>query len=78
VLGGEAAQASSMIRGGALAHGDPLRETWTEVALGPGYGACFVATRAEEGLWRFAISYDRGTVVECAVVLMARMPSLER
>ena len=50
--------------------------TWTEVALGPGYGACFVARREDDGSWRFATSYDHETVVECAVVLMARMPSL--
>ena len=55
---------------------DPLRGTWTEVALGPGYGACFVARRDDDGDWRFATSYDHETVVECAVVLMARMPSL--
>jgi hypothetical protein len=46
------------------------------VALGPGYGACFVARRDDEASWRFATSYDHETVVECAVVLMARMPSL--
>ena len=49
---------------------------WTEVALGPGYGACFVARRRTTARWRFATSYDHETVVECAVVLMARMPSL--
>jgi EAL domain-containing protein (putative c-di-GMP-specific phosphodiesterase class I) len=76
VLGGGAAATSAAIRGGPLGPGDPLRGTWTEVALGPGYGACFVATPHENGMWRFATSYDRGTVVECAVVLMARMPSL--
>jgi len=53
-----------------------LEDTWTEVALGPGYGACFVASRGENDSWRFATSYDRATVVECAVVLMARMPPL--
>jgi len=77
VLGGGAAEVSPAIRGGPLAPGDALRDTWTEVALGPGYGACFVASRAGNGTWRFATSYDRSTVVECAVVLMARMPSLE-
>jgi hypothetical protein len=47
------------------------------VALGPGYGACFVARPDDDGdAWRFATSYDHETVVECAVVLMARMPSL--
>jgi hypothetical protein len=44
--------------------------------LGPGYGACFVARVEEDGQWSFATSYDRETVVECAVVLMARMPPL--
>jgi len=76
VLGGGAADAPGAIRGGPLAPADPLRGSWTEVALGPGYGACFVARRDEEGTWRFATSYDRETVVECAMVLMARMPSL--
>jgi hypothetical protein len=76
VLGGGAAAAAGAIRGGPLAADDPLRGTWTEVALGPGYGACFVAQPQDDGSWRFATSYDRETVVECAVVLMARMPSL--
>ena len=76
VLGGGAADHADAIRGGTLPAGDPLRGTWTEVALGPGYGACFVARRADDGSWRFATSYDHETVVECAVVLMARMPSL--
>jgi EAL domain-containing protein (putative c-di-GMP-specific phosphodiesterase class I) len=77
VLGGGAAATHPTLRGGPLAEGDPLRGTWTEVALGPGYGACFVAKQDEDGSWRFATSYDRETVVECAVVLMARMPSLQ-
>ncbi len=76
VLGGGAAERADGIRGGALPADDPLRGTWTEVALGPGYGACFVARRDDDGTWRFATSYDHETVVECAVVLMARMPSL--
>ena len=76
VLGGGAAEHAESIRGGALPADDPLRGTWTEVALGPGYGACFVARRDDDGSWRFATSYDHETVVECAVVLMARMPSL--
>jgi EAL domain-containing protein (putative c-di-GMP-specific phosphodiesterase class I) len=74
VLGGGAAVAKG-VRGGPLDPSDPLRGTWTEVALGPGYGACFVA-REEDGEWLFATSFDRDTVVECAVLLMARMPSL--
>ena len=77
VLGGAAAGPAGPSRGGGRPADDPLRGTWTEVALGPGYGACFVARRdGDRGSWRFAISYDHETVVECAVVLMARMPSL--
>jgi hypothetical protein len=50
-----------------------MEDTWTEVALGPGFGACFVARREGEQ-WRFATSYDRELVVECALLLMARLP----
>jgi hypothetical protein len=75
VLGG-ASERPEGVRGGPLPEDDPLRGTWTEVALGPGYGACFVARPDADGTWRFATSYDHETVVECAVVLMARMPSL--
>ena len=50
-----------------------LDGTWTEVALGPGYGACFVGARDGDG-WLFATSYDRELVVECALLLMARLP----
>jgi EAL domain-containing protein (putative c-di-GMP-specific phosphodiesterase class I) len=75
VLGGDAAEQGNGIRGGPLRADDLLAGTWTEVVLGPGYGACFVA-REDDGGWLFATSYDRETVVECAVVLMARMPSL--
>jgi hypothetical protein len=50
-----------------------LEDTWTEVALGPGYGACFVA-RPIDGEWCFATSYDRELVVECSLLLMARLP----
>jgi EAL domain-containing protein (putative c-di-GMP-specific phosphodiesterase class I) len=50
-----------------------LERTWTEVVLGPGYGACFVAREHDDG-WRFATSYDSELIVECALLLMARMP----
>jgi EAL domain-containing protein (putative c-di-GMP-specific phosphodiesterase class I) len=50
-----------------------LDGTWTEVALGPGYGACFVANRDGDE-WKFSTSYDRELVVECALLLMARLP----
>ncbi len=76
LLGGGPGDVAPPIRSGALPHDDPLRGTWTEVALGPGYGACFVARLEDDGEWRFATSYDYETVVECAVVLMARMPPL--
>jgi len=76
VLGGGAAAAAGAIRGGPISASDLLRGTWTEVVLGPGFGACFVARQEEDGSWDFATSYDHETVVECAVVLMARMPSL--
>jgi EAL domain-containing protein (putative c-di-GMP-specific phosphodiesterase class I) len=77
VLGsGAETEAATGVRGGPLDPSDPLRDTWTEVALGPGYGACFVARRDDDGDWLFATSFDRETVVECAVLLMARMPSL--
>jgi hypothetical protein len=52
-----------------------LEGTWTEVVLGPGYGACFVARRDGDE-WLFATSYDREMVVECALLLMARLPQL--
>jgi len=54
-----------------------LEDTWTEVALGPGYAACFVARR-DGGEWCFATSYDRELVVECALLLMARLPQPRR
>ena len=54
-----------------------LEDTWTEVALGPGYGACFVARRDGDD-WLFATSYDRELVVECALLLMARLPQPPR
>jgi EAL domain-containing protein (putative c-di-GMP-specific phosphodiesterase class I) len=50
-----------------------LEDTWTEVALGPGFGACFVAKQDGDN-WCFATSYDRELVVECALLLMARLP----
>jgi EAL domain-containing protein (putative c-di-GMP-specific phosphodiesterase class I) len=50
-----------------------LEDTWTEVALGPGFGVCFVARRDGDD-WLFATSYDRELVVECALLLMARLP----
>jgi EAL domain-containing protein (putative c-di-GMP-specific phosphodiesterase class I) len=50
-----------------------LEDTWTEVALGPGFGACLVARRDGDE-WLYSTSYDRELVVECAPLLMARLP----
>jgi EAL domain-containing protein (putative c-di-GMP-specific phosphodiesterase class I) len=64
------------VRSGALAPDDPLRGTGTLVVLAPGFAACFVVRETPEHEWEFAITYDRATVVECALPLMARMEPL--
>ncbi len=65
------------IRSGTLAPDDPLRGTGTLVALAPGFSACFVVRDSGDGrTWEFATTYDRDTVVECALPLMARMEPL--
>jgi hypothetical protein len=63
------------VRSGALAPTDPLRGTGTVVTLAPDFAACYVAREVGEG-WEWAISYDRETVVECALQLIARMEPL--
>jgi hypothetical protein len=65
------------VRGGALAPDDSLRDTGTLVALAPDFAACFVVRRTGLDEWSFAITYDRETVIECALPLMARMEPLE-
>jgi EAL domain-containing protein (putative c-di-GMP-specific phosphodiesterase class I) len=65
------------VRGGRLAPDDPLRGTGTLVALAPDFAACFVVREADGGEWEFAVTYDRDTVVECALPLMARMEPLD-
>ena len=62
----------SGVRGGRA--DDPL--TGTLVALAPEFAACFVSRRTGEDEWEFATTYDRDTVVECALPLMARMEPL--
>jgi EAL domain-containing protein (putative c-di-GMP-specific phosphodiesterase class I) len=64
------------VRSGTLAVDDPLRGTGTLVALAPGFAACFVMREVGDDVWSFAITYDRATVVECALPLMARMEPL--
>ena len=71
VLG--AAPAHAAVRGGELAPGDPLRDSWTVTVLAPGHAACFVAREVEPDVFEFATSYDRELVVECALALMARL-----
>jgi EAL domain-containing protein (putative c-di-GMP-specific phosphodiesterase class I) len=78
VLGGGAGiDSDTAIRGGPLAPEDRLRGTWTVVALGPYLNAAFVARADGDGTYRFAVSYDRETVTECALMLMARMEPLQ-
>jgi hypothetical protein len=64
------------VRTGPLAAGDPLRGTWTVIALGPGLAACFVASESEDGTFQLATSYDRDLVVESALLIMARLRPL--
>ena len=65
------------VRGGTLAPDDPLRGTGTLVALAPDFAACLVARQTGPDEWSFATTYDRDTVVECALSLIARMEPLE-
>jgi EAL domain-containing protein (putative c-di-GMP-specific phosphodiesterase class I) len=65
------------VRTGALADDDVLRGTATLIALGPDFSACFVAAQTGPDEWAFATTYDRDTVVECALPLMARMQPLK-
>jgi hypothetical protein len=76
VLGAGRSFAGTGVRGGTLAPDDPLRGTATLVALAPDFAACFVARETGEDEWEFATTYDRDTVVECALALMARMEPL--
>ena len=65
------------VRGGTLAADDPLRGSGTLVALAPEFAACYVVRQLDgDDEWEFAITYDRDTVVECALPLMARMEPL--
>jgi EAL domain-containing protein (putative c-di-GMP-specific phosphodiesterase class I) len=64
------------VRSGTLAADDPLRGVGTLVALAPGFAVCVVARPVSGDEWEFAVTYDRDTVVECALPLMARMEPL--
>ena len=65
------------MRRGTLAPDDPLRGTGTLVVLAPDFAACFVTRETGEDEWSYAVTYDRDTVVGCALPLMARMEPLE-
>jgi EAL domain-containing protein (putative c-di-GMP-specific phosphodiesterase class I) len=75
-LGAPAELADAGIRTGPLAPDDPLRGSWTVVALGPGLAACFVAREAGDAAYELATSYDRDLVVESALLIMARLRPL--
>jgi EAL domain-containing protein (putative c-di-GMP-specific phosphodiesterase class I) len=68
--------AGTGVRGGTLAPDDPLRGTATLVTLAPGFAACLVMRPTDTEEWEFAVTYDRDTVVECALPLMARTEPL--
>ena len=77
VLNAGATFDGSKVRGGTLAADDPLRGSGTLVALAPEFAACYVVRQLDgDDEWEFAITYDRDTVVECALPLMARMEPL--
>jgi EAL domain-containing protein (putative c-di-GMP-specific phosphodiesterase class I) len=76
VLNAGATFEGTRVRGGALAPDDPLRGSGTLVALAPDFAACYVVRQTGEDEWAFAVTYDRDTVVECALPLMARMEPL--
>jgi EAL domain-containing protein (putative c-di-GMP-specific phosphodiesterase class I) len=75
ILNAGDAFAGTGVRSGRLAPDDPLRGTATLVALAPDFAACYV-TREDGDAWEWAVSYDRETVVECALQLIARMEPL--
>ncbi len=73
VLNAGRAYEGTGVRGGKLAPDDPLQGTGTLVVLSPDFAAAFVVREQPDGDWGFAVTYDRDTVVECALPLMARM-----
>lgn len=73
LCGGPGLDAATGVRGGPLGPDDPLRGTWTVVALGPSLNAVFVARDHGDGTYAFAVSYERDTATEAGLALMARM-----
>ena len=76
VLNASTSFEGSGVRSGTLAPDDRLRGVGTLVALAPGFAVCLVAQPTAADEWAFAVTYDRDTVVECALPLMARMEPL--
>jgi EAL domain-containing protein (putative c-di-GMP-specific phosphodiesterase class I) len=76
VLGAGRSFDGTGVRSGVLPPGDALRGTGTLVALAPDFAACLVARETGPDEWSFAVTYDRDTVVQCALPLMARMEPL--
>ena len=64
------------VRGGALADGDPLCGAGHRGRARPGLRRLLRRPGRTGTLWEWAISYDRETVVECALQLIARMEPL--
>ena len=75
VLNAGKAYEGTDVRSGKLALDDPLRGTGTLVVLSPDFAACLVMREIDRE-WAFAVTYDRDTVVECALPLMAKMEPL--
>ena len=73
VLNAGASFAGTGVHSGTLAPGDALLGSGTLVALAPDFAACFVACETGPDEWSFATTYDRETVVDCALTLIARM-----
>jgi EAL domain-containing protein (putative c-di-GMP-specific phosphodiesterase class I) len=76
VLNAGASFIGTGVRSGTLAPGDALLGSDTVVALAPDFAACFVARETGPDEWSFATTYDRDTVVDCALALIARMQPL--
>jgi EAL domain-containing protein (putative c-di-GMP-specific phosphodiesterase class I) len=76
VLNSGGAFAGTGVRSGELAADDPLRGSGALVALAPDFAACYVTRETAPGEWEFATTYDRDSVIECALPLMARMEPL--
>jgi EAL domain-containing protein (putative c-di-GMP-specific phosphodiesterase class I) len=78
VLNGGSSFDGTGVRSGRLAPDDALRGTGALVTLDPDFAACLVARESGPDEWSFATTYDRDTVIDCALTLIARMEPLAR